>query len=95
MNKFEAKPRIHLDTEYFKKALERIVRDIESYTPEEMERSLLVLADVAKHEKTTDSMIVLKGRDEAGCYDYKIRGRIAPCGGCYSFDCNGECVENL
>jgi hypothetical protein len=84
-----------LDTAYFKKALERIVRDIESYTPEEMEQKLNVLADVAKHERATDSMIVLKGRDEAGCYDYKIKGRITHCGGCYSFDCNGECMENL
>jgi hypothetical protein len=41
----------NLDTEYFKKALEHLVRDIEAYTPEEMERSLLVLADVAAHEK--------------------------------------------
>jgi hypothetical protein len=66
----------NLDTEYFKKALERIVRDIESYTPEEMERALNVLADVAKYEKTTDNMVVLKGRDEAGCYDYKLEGEL-------------------
>jgi hypothetical protein len=79
MNKFEAKPRIHLDTEYFKKALERIVRDIESYTPEEMERSLLVLADVAKHERTTVKMTTLKGRDTlsgAFSYDYKIKSKF-------------------
>lgn len=40
----------NLDTDYFKKNLERIIRDIESYTPEELERAFNILADVAKHE---------------------------------------------
>lgn len=47
MNKY------NLDTVYFKKNLERIIRDIENYTPAELERALNILADVAKHEKAT------------------------------------------
>ena len=41
----------NLDTAYFKKNLERIIRDIENYTPEEMVRALSILAEVARHEK--------------------------------------------
>ena len=40
-----------LDVEYFYQSLSRIIKNIESYTPEEMERVLSILADVAKHEK--------------------------------------------
>ena len=90
MNKY------NLDTSYFKKNLERIIRDIANYTPEEMERSLLILSEVASYERTTDKMTILKGRDEAGCYDYKIKSKIdMKCSMCYSCDCNGECMENL
>jgi hypothetical protein len=40
-----------LDTGYFRKNLERILRDLESYTPEEMETALERLADVASEQK--------------------------------------------
>ena len=65
-----------LDVEYFYQALSRIIKNIESYTPEEMERSLLRLADVAKCERDVVKVTILKGRDEAGCYDYKLKSEI-------------------
>ena len=39
-----------LDTRYFKEKLKLIVRDIQHYSPDELERSLKRLADVA-HEQ--------------------------------------------
>jgi len=40
-----------LDAEYFKKNLRRIVRDADSYTPDEMATALERLADVAREQK--------------------------------------------
>ncbi len=39
-----------LDTEYFKKNLLRIVRDADSYTPQEMKTALTQLAKVADRQ---------------------------------------------
>lgn len=40
-----------LDANYFRKNLERIARDAESYTPQEMATALTRLADVANGQK--------------------------------------------
>lgn len=41
-----------LDANYFKKSLERIARDADSYTPHEMETALTRLAEAAKSQTT-------------------------------------------
>lgn len=40
-----------LDAEYFRKNLQQLARDADNYTPDEMERALTRLADVAKGQK--------------------------------------------
>jgi len=39
---------LDLDYEYFKKKLKLVIRDIKSYTPEELNTELLRLAETAK-----------------------------------------------
>jgi len=45
-----------LDTGYFRKNLECILRDLESYTPAEMETALERLAAVASEQKISPEM---------------------------------------
>ena len=49
-----------LDVRYFKEKLRLIVRDADRYTPSEMERALLVYADVAKGQKGIKDPEVVK-----------------------------------
>jgi hypothetical protein len=42
-----------LDSDYFRKELKHILREIEYYSPEEMSRALTVLASVANPVKRT------------------------------------------
>ena len=43
-----------LDADYFKKNLKILLRDVNNYTPGEMRRSLLRLADVAMVQPSAD-----------------------------------------
>ena len=49
-----------LDTHYFKKNLEMILRDIDRYTPAEMERALRRLAGIAKRTMRAESIFNYK-----------------------------------
>ena len=49
-----SKNRYGLDTSYVKSRLERIIRDLENYKPDEIERELLGIADTCKVEAETD-----------------------------------------
>jgi len=60
-----------LDAEYFKKNLQQLARDADSYTPDEMSRALCRLSGVAKERKPAAWVRF--------CCDSVIEGPIANC----------------